>query len=434
MISQHRQCVVNVRKVAALIVGLSVVVAACGSDDDPSTTESQATAVPTAEAASTTEAEPTTEEAPTTEAEGGASTAAATEPMSQEDAAAIDAAAMAGIEESGGELPGMWVGVWDPARGVHIGAYDEAVAGTAEATSADHGRIGSITKTFTATAILRQVADGALSLDDTIAEVVPDLAAELPDIAEITVEQLLSMTSGIPEFEYVVIDQILAAPTAAIDPNEIIVTTVEGQGVALAGTPGYSTTNYLILGEILEVLTGEPVEDVVTNLAQTAGLANTAFAPADLPELPEPASAGYVNALAAAQMQSEGVDIEPLGDVSDYNPAWAGAGGAMYSTVEDVGQWAATGFGNSLLPADLATRRLETETLPEAVYGLGIINYGSGWYGHTGEILGWNAIAAYQPETGAVFTAIVNESGSLLATLAPALAAFPDLAGAYGLG
>ena len=106
MISQTKLCVVNVRKVAALIVGLSVVVGACGGDDDTSTTESQATTAPTAEAEPTTEAETTTEEAPTTEAESGASPVVAMEPMSQEDAATIDAAAMAGIEESGGELPG----------------------------------------------------------------------------------------------------------------------------------------------------------------------------------------------------------------------------------------------------------------------------------------------------------------------------------------
>ena len=72
--------------------------------------------------------------------------------------------------------------------------------------------------------------------------------------------------------------------------------------------------------------------------------------------------------------------------------------------------------------------------MPRIDYGLGIIDFVNGWYGHTGEILGWNSIAANNPATGAAFVAIVNESGSLLATGGPALAAFPDLIGAYGLG
>lgn len=147
-----------------------------------------------------------------------------------------------------------------------------------------------------------------------------------------------------------------------------------------------------------------------------------------------PSSAGYVNEFAADELQAQGVEVEPLGDVSSYNPTWGGAGGSMYSTIEDLGVWAATGFGNELLPPELAAQRLDAAPLAEGVdCGLGIIDYGNGWYGHTGEILGWNSIAAHNPDTGATFVAYVNESGSLLATAGPALAAFPDLAGTYGL-
>ena len=105
----------------------------------------------------------------------------------------------------------------------------------------------------------------------------------------------------------------------------------------------------------------------------------------------------------------------------------------MYSTLEDLGAWAATGFGNDFLPPELAAQRLEAAPLAEGVdYGLGLMDFGNGWYGHTGEILGWNSVAAHNPETGAVFVAYVNESGSLLATAGPALAAFPDLGGLFG--
>jgi D-alanyl-D-alanine carboxypeptidase len=185
----------------------------------------------------------------------------------------------------------------------------------------------------------------------------------------------------------------------------------------------------------LETLTGQSIEDVLNGLAGDVGLENTALPPADMSEMPPPASAGYFNDPAAAELQAEGIDVGPLGDVSEYTATWAGGGGSMYSNVEDLGAWAATGFGNALLPADLGAQRLDAAPIDLGVdYGLGIVDYGNGWYGHAGEILGWNSLAVYQPDTGAIFVAIVNESGSLLATAGPALAAFPDLLGPYGLG
>jgi D-alanyl-D-alanine carboxypeptidase len=352
--------------------------------------------------------------------------------MSDADAAVIDDAAMEGLAAGEGEVPGMWVGVWDPAKGVHLAAYGDAVADETVATVEDSGRIGSITKTFTATAVLQQVAEGTLSLDDTVADVVPDLAAELPDIADITVEQLLAMESGIPEYEFIVVPEVLANPTEPVDLHEVIVETVEG-GIEPVGTAAYSTTNYLILGEMLAELTGQPSEDVLNELAAEAGLTTTVLTVGDDIEMSDPSSAGYVNGAGVAYLQAEGIDTEPLGDVSSYNPNWGGTGGSMYSTIEDLGAWAATGFGNELLPPELAAQRLESAPLAEGIdYGLGIIDFGSGWYGHTGSILGWDSLAANNPETGATFVAFVNAYGAEPVLSGPALAAFPDIVGVFG--
>ena len=105
----------------------------------------------------------------------------------------------------------------------------------------------------------------------------------------------------------------------------------------------------------------------------------------------------------------------------------------MYSTIEDLGAWAATGFGNELLPPELAAQRLESAPLAEGIdYGLGIIDFGSGWYGHTGSILGWDSLAANNPETGATFVAFVNAYGAEPVLSGPALAAFPDIVGVFG--
>jgi CubicO group peptidase (beta-lactamase class C family) len=81
----------------------------------------------------------------------------------------------------------------------------------------------------------------------------------------------------------------------------------------------------------------------------------------------------------------------------------------MYSTVADLFAWAATGMGTSLLPADLAAQRLETDIpLPEGGYGLGITQLAPGWIGHTGQTAGWSSVGLYNPTSGATCAGITN--------------------------
>jgi len=171
-----------------------------------------------------------------------------TKEMSAADAEAIDAATASALEANA-DLPAMWVGIWDPAKGVRIAAYGDAAAGEAAATAEDHSRIGSVTKTFTATAVLEQVAASELSLDDTIEDVLPDLAGQYPDLAPITVGQLLAMRSGIPDYANTgaVTGPVVEDPTKVWTVDEIIATTLEQEPLEAPGTAGYSTTNYLIL-------------------------------------------------------------------------------------------------------------------------------------------------------------------------------------------
>jgi D-alanyl-D-alanine carboxypeptidase len=350
-----------------------------------------------------------------------------TTPMSAADAAVIDGYVTDAMTQFP-DLPGMWIGVWDPEKGYYEQAYGEAVKGGEKAAIDQHGRIGSVTKTFTVAAILQQVAAGDLALDSTIADVLPDLAAKYPDIAAITIEQLAGMTSGIPDYANTGITTkiVVDDPQHVFTADELI-----GAGMSLPlsppGTGGYSTTSTIILGQMLEKLTGKPVEQVVTELAASLGLTQTALQAPDQTLMPDPASHGYVPNDAAAK--TLGLDVKGGTDVTDWTPSWGQAGGGMYSTIADMGTWAGTGLGTSLLPADLAAKRFETKPIPEAPsgYGLGLIDYGKGWVGHTGQIIGWESIVLYNTETGGAFVGIVNGNESLAAAEVVAAQALPDL-------
>ncbi len=353
-----------------------------------------------------------------------------TTPMAAADRAEIDAVAKEALAQLPG-LPGIWVGVWDPKKGVYTAAYGNAVLPDTAATVQDHNRIGSLTKTFTAAAVLQQVDAGKLALDDTVGDVLPDLAKDHPDVAGITVAQLLGMRSGIPDYANtgLVIKKVVADPSKVWTPSEIIDLTLTETTLSTPGTPGYSTTNYLVLGEMLAKVTGKPVEDALNSTAKAVGLKNTALtAPGDN-ELPSPSSHGYLNEPGVDSLAAAGVSSEPVGDVTDWSASWGGAGGSMYSTVDDLGTWAASGFGNTLLTTATADRRLQTSKVPDVgKYGLGIIGFADGWIGHTGQIIGWEAFAFYNTTTGATVVAMVNETGSDLAALGVVGKVYPDLA------
>ena len=120
-----------------------------------------------------------------------------TTPMSAEDSEGLDIIANAMLES--GDVNALYLGVWDPARGAHVKAYGIADVATGRAASVgDSFRIGSTTKTFTATVILQLVDAGKLTLDATLADAAPGVAAKYPTVADRTIEQLLSMTGGHP--------------------------------------------------------------------------------------------------------------------------------------------------------------------------------------------------------------------------------------------
>ena len=355
-----------------------------------------------------------------------------TTPMPAAEVATIDRLAQDALAQNP-DLPGLWIGVWDPAKGFYTQAYGEAVKGGAQARIDNHGRIGSVTKTFTIAAVLEQVAAGKLQLESTVEETLPNLARKYPAIAGITVDQLAGMRSGIQDYGNtgIVIKGVVADPTKVWTADDLIDAAMT-LPLSAPGTGGYSTTNTIILGQMLEKLTGQPIDRILTDVAKRAGLTQSALQAPEVTKLPEPASHGYVAAAGAKDLGEIGATVIPGTDVANWTVSWGQAGGGMYSTIADLGTWAGTGLGTSLLPADLAAKRLAAQQTPEGNYGLGIDDWGQGWVGHTGQIIGWESVVAYNTKTGAAFVAIVNETGSFLTAMAVGLQVFPDLKGLMG--
>jgi len=348
-----------------------------------------------------------------------------TEPMSAEDAAVLDAG-IAAVMEQNPEVPAIYVGIWDPERGVYQQAYGLAdVAAGRAASIDDHFRIGSISKTFLATVMLQLVDEGLLTLGDTVVEVDPGLAERFPALADITVKQLLGMTSGIPDYMNVP-DAVVAATAEAPDTvwsaDDLIAAGVAGD-VQPSGTPGYSTTGIIALQVMAETLTGQTIADLIAErVTDPLGMTETALPPNEDTTLPVPVSHGYTSTACNEELVDDGAEPLPVGtDLTDWNASYGQSGGGMHSTVADLGIWAASMSGNALLSDEMAEARLQFHDFGSfgALYGLGIMQL-LDEVGHEGEAIGWEGWAGRNPESGVsavVFTNTCADTGALFSAL-----------------
>lgn len=368
---------------------------------------------------------------------GAADVLLPSEPMAAEDAAAIDAG-IAAVMEKHPEVPAFYVGLWSPERGSYQQAYGLAdVAAGRAASLDDHFRIGSVSKTFGAAIVLQLVDEGLLSLDDTVADVVAELAATFPDIADVPIRDLLGMTSGIADYMNVpdaAVAALAKAPDTQWDPMDLIRFGIDA-GSAPVGTPGYSTTNYVILQAIAESLTGQPMQELVEErLTAPLGMADTGLPYNEDTTLPEPFARGYMSPACVEELVRDGAEPVPADtDVTDWNASYGQIGGGMHSTLADLGTWAASMSGSSTLSDELAAERLEMHDAGIApfTYGLGILALES-QYGHEGEAIGWEGWVGHDPAKGesfVVFTTTCSDTGALfsaLAVLDPAIQTLAD--------
>ncbi len=247
-------------------------------------------------------------------------------------------------------------------------------------------RIGSNTKTFVAVVVLQLVGEGKIGLDATVDTYLPGLVrGEGIDGRHITVRQLLQHTSGLPDYGIHVDDDELR--NRYFEPRELLDIALRYKADAAPGTTwGYSNTNYVLAGLIVQKVTGRPLaEEMDRRIIKRIGLRHTYFpAPGEM-AVREPHPQGY------HRNPADG----PLRDFTEIDPSAGWAAGQLISTNSDLNRFFTALLAGRLLPAaQLAEMRT---TVPAGTsglrYGLGLMSRpltcGGVYWGHGGDIPGY---------------------------------------------
>ena len=307
-------------------------------------------------------------------------------------------AALAAVSDSKGESAGVAVGKGNLETG-QAPPMDGEV------------RVGSNTKTFVAVVVMQMVQEGKVGLDEPIETYLPGLIrGEGIDGSKITVRQLLQHTSGLPEYT----DTYLSSRAAEsenmqhyVPPRDLLDTAL---GKPAAFEPGtqwkYTNTNYIVLGMLIERVSQRPVgEQIDERIVKKLGLSHTYLPAPGEEKIRGTHPQGY-------HLSAEG----KLEDITEMDPAWGWAAGAMVSTPSEL---------NTFFQAVLDGRLLTQASIDEmkngavdasshlgsgTVYGLGLIGRslscgGTAW-GHGGTIYGYQTDNAVGPDGTAVTVAV----------------------------
>jgi CubicO group peptidase (beta-lactamase class C family) len=290
---------------------------------------------------------------------------------------------LARSEVTGGQTPGLSIAVVEDGRWVYARGFGysnlakkRAVAATTEFY------VGSVTKEFTAAAVLLLVQDGKLRLDDKVTKLVPELTVA----SNVTIAQLLQQTSGLPDYTH--------APGIPSDPTRNVkladfITAVDK--MPMQSAPGskfqYNNLNYFIAGLIVERASGLPLSDFLQARIFQPLLMSSTFLAGDTGISPV-AATGYTGS------------PHHFTPVKPWDPSWLLGAGGIVSNVYDLAKW---DIGFPILVRDDAVRNMFTASgAPGAQpYGMGWVvdqRGGKRYIWHNGELGGFHAMNGLLPD------------------------------------
>ncbi len=299
-------------------------------------------------------------------------------------------------------VPSASIAVVQDGKIVYLQAYGAArLDPQTPATPQMRYSIGSISKQFTAAAILMLAEEGKLSLDDPVSKYIPGLTSG----NEITIRQLLSHTSGYQDYwpqDYV--------PPLMLQPISADGIMDRWAKIPLDFPPGtkwqYSNTNYVIAGAIVEKVSGQPLLQLLSQrVFMPLGMKSVADTNAN--KLPPTDPTGYFR-----------YALGPLHPAPKEGRGWMFAAGELAMTAEDLAKWDISIINQSVLkPASY--REMETETvLKNGVgtrYGLGVFvtsTNGHRVLEHSGEVSGFTAENIVLPDDKIAVVVLTNQDAA----------------------
>ena len=271
-------------------------------------------------------------------------------------------------------------------------------------------RVGSNTKTFVAVVVMQMVQEGKVGLDEPIETYLPGLIrGEGVDGSRITVRQLLQHTSGLPEYTDTTpgSGDIFQIKDHYIPPRDLLDTALGKPAAFEPGTQwAYTNTNYVVLGMLVERVSQRPVgEQIDERIVKKLGLSHTYFPAPGEEKIRGTHPQGY-------HLSAGG----KLADITEMDPAWAWAAGAMVSTPSELNTFFQAVFDGRLLSQssidEMKNGAVDASSHlgPGTVYGLGLIGTplscgGTSW-GHGGTIHGYQTYDAVGPDGTAVTVAV----------------------------
>ena len=278
-------------------------------------------------------------------------------------------------------------------------------------------QIGSNTKAFTSVLVLQLEAEHKLSIDDTLAQWLP----EYPAWSGVTIKQLLNMTSGIGNYTTSLAywSALAAAPDGTFSTSQLV-----SYAVGLPATHGYSysNTNYILAQMIIERASHESyARRLREHIIEPLGLRNTFYATDYRHAVTARMPAGYWSIPALPMMSAQ------LGqDQRRLTVSWAQGAGAIVSSLHDLGKWDRALFSGRALPrqqqreltslvSTTTGEPIEKTTLADpAGYGLGVSQVtsaalGTKWY-YLGETDGYRVVNLYAPRSRTAIAIGVNSA------------------------
>lgn len=312
----------------------------------------------------------------------------------------VDQAAQSALDQTG--VPSASVAIVENGQIVYTHAYGQARLEPAEAAApAMRYSIGSISKQFTAAAILLLEQEGKLSINDPVSKYLPDLTRA----GEVTIRMLLSHTSGYQDYWP---EDYLMPPMLEPTTSQHILDTWGKKPLDFDPETKwqYSNTNFVIAGRIVEMVSGEPLMQF---------LQERVFKPLDMKEvwnsdaqkLDKPDAEGYTR-----------FALGPLRPAPKEGRGWMFAAGELAMPAYDLAQWDMSIMNRSLLAAHSYDEMFDSVKLKDGSdshYALGLFiddMQGHPYYEHSGEVMGFVSENMVFPHDKLAIAVLTNQDAS----------------------